>query len=145
MNSWFNDVPQVGQRGDAQAGAEAESPSVWQRGDGGISANHGSQAEETHSNQEGEGPGLEGAEGEGKYPQATGWIEEEEEEACVWFLLEAFFPDTDQTAVTWSVNICIHDTEWYSLLQVNMFWVETSAAVFLCRVQQKTKMIINTL
>lgn len=65
---------QVGQRGDAQTGAEAESPGVRQRGHGRVSANHGSQAEETHPDQEGEGPGLESAEGTGEHPQAAGWI-----------------------------------------------------------------------
>lgn len=67
---------QVGEGGDAQAGAEAEGQGVGQRGHGGIPAHHGSQTEETHSDQEGEGPGVESAEGEGKHPQAAGWIEE---------------------------------------------------------------------
>ena len=77
INFLFAAASQTGKRGDAQTGAEAESQGVWQRGDGGISTNHGSQAEETHSDQEGERSGLESTEGEGKHPQAAGWIEED--------------------------------------------------------------------
>lgn len=72
INVGFTAASQVGKRGDAQTRSEAEGAGGWQRGDGGIQANHGGQAEETHSNQEGEGPGLEGTEGEGKHPQASG-------------------------------------------------------------------------
>lgn len=77
VNLGFTATSQVGKRGDAQTRSEAESQGGRQRGDGGIQANHGGQAEETHSNQEGEGPGLEGTEGKGKHPQASGWLERE--------------------------------------------------------------------
>lgn len=71
-NVGFTAASQVSKRGDAQTRPEAEGPGGRQRGDGGIQANHGRQAEETHSDQEGEGPGVEGTEGKGKHPQASG-------------------------------------------------------------------------
>lgn len=72
INVAFTAASQVGKGGDAQTRSEAEGQGGRQRGDGGIQANHGGQAEETHSNQEGEGPGVEGTEGKGKHPQASG-------------------------------------------------------------------------
>lgn len=103
---------QAGERGDAQAGAEAESQGVWQWGDGGISTNHGSEAEETHSDQEGERPGLESTEGEGKHPQAAGWIEED----TVWVFNQK--EDWDRLEQLWqllhnqwtALSVMVYDT-----------------------------------
>lgn len=71
-NVGFTAASQASKRGDAQTRPEAEGQGGGQRGDGGIPENHGGQAEETHSDQEGEGPGVEGTEGKGKHPQASG-------------------------------------------------------------------------
>lgn len=79
-------MSQVGEGGDEKAGAEAESTSGRQRGDGGVPENHGSSAKETHSDQEGERPGLESTEGEGEHPETAGWIKKQKR--IMWSLRE---------------------------------------------------------
>lgn len=69
---------QVSAGGDEEAGAAPVCPSGRQRGDGSLPAHHGRQAKETHSDKEGKGSGLEGAEREGENPQTAGWMKKRE-------------------------------------------------------------------
>ncbi|XP_075288716.1 transcriptional adapter 3 isoform X3 [Opisthocomus hoazin] len=64
----------AGQGGAAPAGAAAARPHGRQRGDGRLPQDHGRPAEEAHTHQEGEGPGLEDPEGAGEHPQAAGRV-----------------------------------------------------------------------
>lgn len=68
--------PQISAGRNEEAGAAPVCPGGRQRGDGGFPAHHGGQAEETHSDKERKGSGVEGPEREGENPQAAGRIKQ---------------------------------------------------------------------